>query len=168
MTPLPLFKKNSKSHLISTARTTRDKLPLIKGMVPLYWRIKFVSRNCQKNGKHQRYQPPFYFERKIWPKIDNRAERRREGINFTQSGRIQHCLCTNLPIFYFCPPGISIYVHCDCFHFRVQLWMKEHTDQALTRFSISRKSREEMVHFFLSRAGELNFHFSRCSRMSRF
>ena len=40
--------------------------------------------------------------------------------------------------------------------------------QALTRFSISRKSREEMVHFFLSRAGELNFHFSRCSRMSRF
>ena len=25
-----------------------------------------------------------------------------------------------------------------------------------------------MVHFFLSRAGELNFHFSRCSRMSRF
>ena len=48
MTPLPLFKKNSKSHLISTARTTHDKLPLIKGMVPLYWRIKFVSRNCQK------------------------------------------------------------------------------------------------------------------------
>ena len=40
--------------------------------------------------------------------------------------------------------------------------------QALTRFSISRKSREEMVHFFLSRAGELNFHFSRCSWMSRF
>ena len=31
-----------------------------------------------------------------------------------------------------------------------------------------RDSREEMVHFFLSRAGELNFHFSRCSRMSRF
>ena len=28
--------------------------------------------------------------------------------------------------------------------------------QALTRFSISRKSREEMVYFFLSRAGELN------------
>ena len=41
-------------------------------------------------------------------------------------------------------------------------------DQALTRFLISRKSREEMVHYFLSRAGELNFHFSRCSRMSRF
>ena len=33
--------------------------------------------------------------------------------------------------------------------------------QALTRFSISRKSREEMVHFFLSRAGELNVDFSR-------
>ena len=41
-------------------------------------------------------------------------------------------------------------------------------DQALTRFSISRKSREEMVHFFLSRAGALNFHFSRRSRLSRF
>ena len=40
--------------------------------------------------------------------------------------------------------------------------------QALTRFSISRKSRKEMVHFFLSRAGELNFHFLKCSRMSRF
>ena len=40
--------------------------------------------------------------------------------------------------------------------------------QALTRFSISRKSREEMVHFFLSRSGELNFLFSRCSRLSRF
>ena len=40
--------------------------------------------------------------------------------------------------------------------------------QALTRFSISRKSREEMVNFFLSRAGELNVHFSRCSRLSRF
>ena len=40
--------------------------------------------------------------------------------------------------------------------------------QALTKFSISRKSREEMVHFFLSRAEELNFHFSRCSRMSWF
>ena len=30
--------------------------------------------------------------------------------------------------------------------------------QALTRFSILRKSREEMVHFFLSQAGELNVH----------
>ena len=36
--------------------------------------------------------------------------------------------------------------------------------QALTRFSISRKSREEMV----SRAGELNVDFSRWSRLSRF
>ena len=31
---------------------------------------------------------------------------------------------------------------------------------ALTRFLILRKSWEEMVHFLLSRAGELNFHFS--------
>ena len=29
-----------------------------------------------KNGKHQRYQPAFYFHRKIWPKIDNRRLRR--------------------------------------------------------------------------------------------
>ena len=40
--------------------------------------------------------------------------------------------------------------------------------QSLTRVSISRKSREEMTHIFLSRAGELNFHFSFSSRFSRF
>ena len=32
--------------------------------------------------------------------------------------------------------------------------------QSLTRVSISRKSREEMTHIYLSRAGELYFHFS--------
>ena len=32
--------------------------------------------------------------------------------------------------------------------------------QSLTRVSISRKSREEMTHIFLSRARELYFHFS--------
>ena len=40
--------------------------------------------------------------------------------------------------------------------------------QSLTRVSISRKSREEMTHVFLSRAGELYFHFSFSSRFSRF
>ena len=43
-----------------------------------------------------------------------------------------------------------------------------HTVQSLTRVSISRKSREEMTHVFLSRAGELYFHFSFSSRFSRF
>ena len=41
-------------------------------------------------------------------------------------------------------------------------------DQTLTRFSISRNSRREMTHSFLSRAGEVNFHFSFSSRFSRF
>ena len=36
------------------------------------------------------------------------------------------------------------------------------------KFSISKKNREEMVHFFLSRPGELSFHFLICSRLSRF
>ena len=40
--------------------------------------------------------------------------------------------------------------------------------QSLTRVSISRNSREEMTHVFLSRAGELYFHFSFSSRISRF
>ena len=39
--------------------------------------------------------------------------------------------------------------------------------QSLTRVSISRKSREEMSQFFLSRAGEMIFHFSFSSRFSR-
>ena len=50
----------------------------------------------------------------------------------------------------------------------VELNLVLSSSQALTRFSISRKSQEEMVHFFLSRAGELNVLFSRCSRLSRF
>ena len=41
-------------------------------------------------------------------------------------------------------------------------------DQTLTRVSISRNSRREMTHSFLSRAGEVNFHFSFSSRFSRF
>ena len=41
-------------------------------------------------------------------------------------------------------------------------------EQSLTRVSISRKSREEMTHIFLSRAGELYFHFSFSSRFTRF
>ena len=41
------------------------------------------------------------------------------------------------------------------------------TSQSLTRVSISRKSREEMSQFFLSRAGEMIFHFSFSSRFSR-
>ena len=36
--------------------------------------------------------------------------------------------------------------------------------QSLTRVSISRNSREEITHIFLSRAGELYFHFSFSSR----
>ena len=40
--------------------------------------------------------------------------------------------------------------------------------QALTRVSISRNSRGEMIHIFLSRAGELCFHFSFSSWFSRF
>ena len=40
--------------------------------------------------------------------------------------------------------------------------------QALTRVSISRNSRGEMIHIFLSRAGELCFHFSFSSSFSRF
>ena len=40
-------------------------------------------------------------------------------------------------------------------------------EQSLTRVSISRKSREEMSQFFLSRAGEMIFHFSFSSRFSR-
>ena len=39
--------------------------------------------------------------------------------------------------------------------------------QSLTRVSISRKSREEMTHIFLSRAGESCFHFSFSSWFSR-
>ena len=39
--------------------------------------------------------------------------------------------------------------------------------QSLTRVSISRKSREEITHIFLSRAVELYFHFSFSSRFSR-
>ena len=39
---------------------------------------------------------------------------------------------------------------------------------ALTRVSISRNSRGEMIHIFLSRAGELCFHFSFSSWFSRF
>ena len=42
-----------------------------------------------------------------------------------------------------------------------------HMEQSLTRVSISRKSREEMSQFFLSRAGEMIFHFSFSSRFSR-
>ena len=56
----------------------------------------------------------------------------------------------------------------DCLPTELPERLRGFPPQALTRFSISRKSWEEMVHFFLSRAGELNFHFSRCSRMSRF
>ena len=44
------------------------------------------------------------------------------------------------------------------------LTVEDNYVQALTRFSISRGNDP----FFLSRSGELNFHFSRCSRMSRF
>ena len=47
-------------------------------------------------------------------------------------------------------------------------WGRQHLPQALTRVSISRKSREEMTHIFLSRAGELCFHFSFSSWFSRF
>ena len=38
--------------------------------------------------------------------------------------------------------------------------------KALTRFSISKRFLEEIIHFFLSRAGELNFHFSICRKNS--
>ena len=40
--------------------------------------------------------------------------------------------------------------------------------QSLTRVSISRKSREEITHIFLSRAGELYFHFPFSSQFLRF
>ena len=41
-------------------------------------------------------------------------------------------------------------------------------NQTLTRVSISRNSRREMTHSFLSRAGEMNFHVLFSSRFSRF
>ena len=41
------------------------------------------------------------------------------------------------------------------------------TQQTLTRVSISRNSRREMIHIFLSRSREANFHVSFSSRFSR-
>ena len=48
------------------------------------------------------------------------------------------------------------------FEHLINLW------QSLTRVSISRKSREEITHIFLSWPGELYFHFYFSSRFSRF
>ena len=54
------------------------------------------------------------------------------------------------------------------FSTKIQICTYTSVKQSLTRVSISRKSREEITHIFLSRAGELYFHFSFSSRFSRF
>ena len=63
-------------------------------------------------------------------------------------------------------PGVPIFIYGD---FITQHHSTlPHLIQSLTRVLISRKSREEMTHVFLSRVGELYFHFSFSSRFSNF